>query len=376
MGDMDANARRRAGERAPALTDLPDLGAGEAQAAVTKRRKSVPVPPIGAGTGNPFPEPPGTAGTAPPLFETLAEFLERTKDLPPLSWLIEDVVPDSGNLLIVAAPGVGKTYLALVIAKKAAEVGRHSFLVFEEGRPRSIRERFTALRFLPNALVRIALRKQVRLEDAAIREQIAAHLRAHEAPVLVLDPFSSLFLGNENDTEAVNQAKEHIQTLANINPRALIVLVHHTSKAGERGEGPLIHAARGSTVLSGWADMQVNLTREDTPRHSRLVSFVAQVAKGRDGETGQRHRFTLSLADGTVTIEDVSETAAQDKEQQVRQVLASAITPPNKAQLAKLVSGRRQVVLRTIDAMEERGELMWEGRGYILAPGSAEEREP
>ncbi|ATB44837.1 AAA family ATPase [Corallococcus macrosporus] len=345
----------------------------EVLAAMTHRRKSVPVPPIGAGTGNRFPEPPGTV---PPLFEPLAAFLARTKDLPPLSWLIEEVVPDSGNLLIVAAPGVGKTYLALVIAKKAAEVGRHSFLVFEEGRPRSMFDRFTALGFLPEAIVHIAHRKGVRLEDAAIREQIATHLCAHEAPVLVLDPFSSLFLGNENDTEAVNQAKEHIQSLATINPRALIVLVHHTSKAGERGEGPPIHAARGSTVLSGWADMQVNLTREDTPRHSGLISFVAQVAKGRDGETAQRHQFTLSLADGAVTIEDVSETAAQDKEQQVRRVLASATTPLNKAQLAKMVGGRRQVAFRAINAMEERGELKWEGRGYILAPGTATEQEP
>lgn len=339
--------------------------------AVTTRRKSVPVPPIGSGTGNPFPEPPGTAGTAPPLFESLDDFLARTRDLPPLSWLIKEVVPDSGNLLIVAAPGVGKTYLALVIAKKAAEAGRHSFLVFEEGRPRSMFDRFTALGFLADALVHIAHRKGVRLEDAAIREQIAEHLRSHEAPVLVLDPFSSLFLGNENDTEAVNQAKEHIQALATINPRALIVLVHHTSKAGERGEGPPIYAARGSTVLSGWADMQVNLTREDTPRHSGLVSFVAQVAKGRDGETAQRHQFTISLADGTVTIADVSETAAQDKEQQVRRVLASATVPLNKSRVAELLGGRRQTNFRVINAMEARGELEQEGDGYVLAQGIA-----
>lgn len=235
----------------------------EVLAAMTNRRKPVPVPPIGSGTGNRFPEPPGTAGTARPFFESLADFRARTRDLPPLSWLIDEVVPDSGNLLIVAAPGAGKTFLALVIAKKAAEAGRHSFLVFGEGRERSMFDRFSALAFRPDAPVHIAHRKEGRLEDAAIRELIAENLRAHEAPVLVLDPFSSLFLGNENDTEAVNQAKEHIQALATINPRALIVLVHHTSKAGERGDGPPIYAARGSTVLSGWADMQVNLTRSE-----------------------------------------------------------------------------------------------------------------
>lgn len=343
---------------------------------VPRPREAVPVPPVDPGTGNQFPEPSGTGGTGCSLFEPLAAFLEHTRDLPPLSWLIEGVVPDSGNLLIVAAPGAGKTFLALVIAKMAAAAGRPSFLVLEEGRPRSMFDRFTDLAFPPDAPVLIAHRKGVRLEDETIRARIAMLLRTEEAPVLILDPFSSLFLGNENDTEDVNQAKEHVQKLATINPRALIVLVHHTSKAGERGEGPPIYAARGSTVLSGWADMQVNLTRENTPRGSRRVAFVAQVAKGRDGETAQRFRFTISLGDGTVTIEDVSEAVAQDKEQQVRQVLASAAAPLPKSKLVKLLPGRRQEAFRVIAAMEERGELKKEGRAYILAPGTATEREP
>jgi hypothetical protein len=334
------------------------------------RSGAVPVPPIGEGTGNRFPEPPGTAGTD--LFEPLAAFLERTKDLPPLSWLIEGVVPDSGNLLIVAAPGAGKTFLALVIAKTAAAANRPVFLVLEEGRPRSMFDRFTGLAFPPDAPVHIAHRRGIHLEDEAVRAQVANHLRTHETPVLILDPFSSLFLGDENDTGAVNNAKEQIQALATINPRALIALLHHTSKAGERGEGPPIYAARGSTVLPGWADVQVNLTRENTPPRSGLVSFVAQVAKGRDGETAQRYRFTISLGDGTVTVEDVSDAATQGKEEEVRKALASAATPFSKTRIANMVPGRRQEILRVIDSMATRGELRREGSGYVLAPDSKE----
>jgi hypothetical protein len=337
----------------------------------SSRGAAVPVPPVGPSAGNQFPEPPGTAGTA--LFEPLAAFLERTKDLPPLSWLIDGVVPDSGNLLIVAAPGAGKTFLALVIAKTAAAANRPVYLVLEEGRPRSMFDRFTALAFPPEAPVHIAHRRGVHLEDRPVREQIANHLRTHETPVLILDPFSSLFLGDENDTGAVNEAKEQIQALATINPRALIALLHHTSKAGERGEGPAIYAARGSTVLPGWADVQVNLTRENKPHRSGLVGFVAQVAKGRDGETAQRYRFTLSLRDSTVAIEDVSEAAAQDKVQQVRQALASAAGPLSKTQLAKVLGGRKQDALATISAIEGRGEIKREGSGYVLASGTASE---
>jgi hypothetical protein len=335
--------------------------------------EAVPVPPIDTGTGNQFREPAGTTGTDP--FETLAAFLERTKDLPPLSWLIEGVVPDSGNLLIVAAPGAGKTFLALYIAKTAVEADRPVFMVLEEGREASTRDRFTALAFQPDAPMRIAHRKGVQLENEALRACMAEHLRAHVAPVLILDPFSALFLGDENDTGAVNQAKEHIQALANVNQRALIVLLHHTSKAGERGDGPPIYAARGSTVLPGWADVQLNLTRENTPRRSGLVAFVAQVAKGRDGETAQRYRFTISLGEGTVTVEDVSDAATQGKEEEVRKALASTATPLSKTRIANMVPGRRQEVLRVIDSMATRGELLREGNGYLLAPSTTPEHE-
>lgn len=340
--------------------------------APSSRSGAVPVPPIDAGTGNQFRELAGTTGTDP--FEPLAAFLERTKDLPPLSWLIAGVVPDSGNLLIVAAPGVGKTFLALVIAKTAAEEGRPVFIVLEEGRPRSIFDRFTALAFRPDAPVFIAHRKGVHLEDKRVREHIANHLRTHAAPVLILDPFSSLFLGDENDTGAVNQAKEHIQALASINARALIVLLHHTSKAGERGEGPAIYAARGSTVLPGWADVQVNLAREDTPPDADIVAFVAQVAKGRDGPTAQRYRFTIYLREGTWTAEEVGEAAAQGKEEEVRKALASTATPLTKTQIAERMHGRRKDKFQAINAMDARGELQRQGRGYILAPGTATER--
>lgn len=337
---------------------------------------AVPVPRSGPGTGNRFPEPSGTTGTGSSLFEPLSVFLERTRDLPPLSWLIEGMVPDSGNLLVVSAPGAGKTFLALIIAKKAAETGRHSLLVLEEGRPRSMFDRFSALAFPPDAPVFIAHRKGVQLEDEKVRAQIAEMLRTHEAPVLVLDPFSSLFHGNENDTEAVNQAKEHVQRLATINPRALVVLLHHTSKAGERGDGPAIYAARGSTVLPGWADMQVNLTREDTPSDSKSVVFVVQVAKGRDGGTAQRYRVAVSLINGAVAIEDVREAAAQDRVQQVRSVLRSSTAPLARSELVKRLSMRKQEAFQVIKAMEERGAIKQEGRGLVLVQNTAMERTP
>jgi RecA-family ATPase len=121
------------------------------------------------------------------------------------------------------------------------------------------------------------------LADPGVREALAAPLREHEAPVLVLDPFASVFLGDENDTRAMNGAKEHLEGLVRINPRALLVLCHHSGKAGERGEvGSEAHAARGSSVLPAWADVQLNLKYEPEPKGSGRVNAGTEQGCARD----------------------------------------------------------------------------------------------
>ena len=98
----------------------PETGAPDgAVPASGSGRRSRSAPKSGNGndrSGN-EPERPGTTGG---LFESLADFLDRTAKLPPPSWLLEPLVPDAGRLFMVSAPNAGKTFLALVIAKAAA----------------------------------------------------------------------------------------------------------------------------------------------------------------------------------------------------------------------------------------------------------------
>src|SRR4051812_4034193 len=79
------------------------------------------------GTGNQFREPAGTGGTI--RFEPLAAFLERADKAPPVDWLIPELVPNSGSLLMVAPPNAGKTWLALAIIKAAVAKDRPVFMV-------------------------------------------------------------------------------------------------------------------------------------------------------------------------------------------------------------------------------------------------------
>lgn len=340
------------------------------------RSAEVPVPAMGPVNGNQrFPEPTGTVGTGlPGLFENLASFLERTRDLPPLRWLIEGLVPDSGRLFIVAAPNAGKTFLALIIAKTAAAEQRPVYLVLEEGRPRSMFDRFSLLSFDSKAPIHIAHLKGVQLNDSRARAGLLKVLKTNEAPVLILDPFSSLFIGDENDTQAMNQAKGFLEEIARINSRALLVLLHHTSKAGERGDVPALYAARGSSILSGWADVQLNLTHEQTQRGSGTVAFVVHVTKGRDGERGQRERVVLTLGEGTVSIQPVGE--ASNRAGKVLETLAASPTPLTASELAKRVGGRKQTALDLFHHLESEGTISRGPDGYRLPAGAAKEVSP
>jgi len=362
----DVNAHRQAGGG----FSVEDATPMEPSGAVVP----VPTPRGGTGTirsGN-EPERPGTTGG---LFEPLAAFLERTANLPPPSWLLDELVPDAGRLFIVSAPNAGKTFLALVLAKVAAGTGRLVFLVLEEGGARATGERFRNLGIGPAAPIYVAHLKGVALRDPGVRQELAAELKAHPNPIMVLDPFSSVFDGDENDTRQMNQAKGYLEELARANPRALLVLCHHTSKAGERGDGPPMYAARGSSILSGWADVQLNLKHHPMPKGSGKVAFVATVEKHRDGERGYRALVTVPLGGGEVTFD--KPPAEQDH---AERILKAATDQPDLSRdaLARAVGGRKGSVLTEIDRLTAEGALEKRGKGYFVkdVPSDLEDTAP
>jgi hypothetical protein len=323
-------------------------------------------------------ERPGTDGE---LFEPLAAFLERAAKLPPPSWLLEDLVPDAGRIFIVAAPNAGKTFLAMVIGNTAAKAGRPVFMVLEEGGVRTTADRLRNLGVdrTATAPVHLAHLRGVALADAGVRKRLTTVLREYPEPIMVLDPFSSLFRGDENSTREMNEAKAHLEELACINPRALLVLCHHTSKSGERGEGgPGMYAARGSSILSGWADVQLNLKHEPVPKGSGRISFVATVEKHRDGERGYKCRVTVPLGGGEVTFAEVKEQASTDE--RAARILEVAKETPGLSRdaLAKAAGRRKTIMLGVIDQLAREGALVKRGTGYVVndLPTDPEETTP
>lgn len=309
------------------------------------------------------------------VFEDLDAFMARTESLPDPTWLIDQLVPDAGRLLLAATASAGKTFLCLVIARYAAELGRTVYLVLEEGGAKATANRFRSLAFKPGASVRVLHQAGITLarHTAALAEMLREGV-AGPAPVLVLDPFASVFSGNENDTEEVAAAVAMMNTLMRADPRVLLVVPHHTSKAGERGEvGTPMHVSRGGTGLPAWADVQLNLKHVVTPKGSGRVEFDALVAKNRDGERDYTVRVTIELGSGAVTFKAAAEAQREAKEVDLRERVVAHVTakasrakPLTKNGINSEVKGTKTVINELVDTLTTEGILKNDGAGWYV----------
>lgn len=309
-----------------------------------------------------------------PSFETLDAFLDRTATLPDPEWLIEELVPSSGRVHFAAAPSAGKTFLCLAVAKAAALKGRVVYLVLEEGGAKATGNRFRSLRFPEGLPVLVLHQAGITLADHT-PELVAMLDRGVNgpAPVLVLDPWASVFRGNENETEQIAAATETMNTLMRADPRLLLVVPHHTSKAGERGDvGTPLHAGRGGSGLPGWADVQLNLKHISTPKGSGRVEFDALMAKNRDGERDYTIRVCIELGSGEVTFKPASEAQQESKTNDLRERLVKFISeasePLTKNKISAGVKGTKAEKLALVDALTDEGVLVNQGAGWVIAP--------
>lgn len=357
-------------------------GGNDAQNKQPESRSTEVVPPVpggsGTGTGSGSAayraEPQNQGGqrrdSPEPLFESMADLLRRAAAAPDSEWLIEPLVLATGSVFLVAPPNAGKTFLALVIAKTAAEQGRRVFIVEEEGGLKAFSSRIGNLGFSSIAMTctSIAHQRGVKLDTRTLK-LLSDELAKADAPVLVLDPLSALFEGDENETKEASALMRRVMALQRANPRLLLVLLHHSSKAGAKGDnGPMLYAARGSSVFSGWCDTQLNLEGAQESEGSGRVSFFIDVAKQRDEEKAPRHKMTVALGTGEVSLIKASAAARDDRARKAIAVLEDAPEGMSRNELAKAMGGNRQYALKTISQLFNDGVFSEGVKGVVLVP--------
>jgi hypothetical protein len=186
--------------------------------------------------------------------------------LPPLTFLVDGLLPAGGSVCLYGAPGTGKSFVAL-----------HAALCVATGRPffgRAVQRApvlYAAAEGVAGLPGRVASWKRYHgvdnragvrfitepvnlLDDRSVARLLA--LAAMDKPgFVVIDTLArSLPGGDENSADIMGRA---VGAVARIQREtgASVLLVHHTGKAGE--------VERGSTALRGAMDVMLPLTGSD-----------------------------------------------------------------------------------------------------------------
>jgi len=286
-------------------------------------------------------------------FEDLDDFVLSSENAPRPSWLIPELIPSQGTLLLQGTPGGGKTWLCLCIAKEAISRGRKVFFVEEESGRWAMGKRFKEMAFPAKSPVRVLHRKGFRVD---VREKLGALLTAmmpHSEPVVILDPLVHLWIGDENKTADVSALVQHLALLRSMED-ALIVIPTHPSKGAVNSGTPSVYGARGSSVLAGWFDCILNV--EYAPREPGTEAMTITPVKSRDIEMYDRRHLVLRKGTGEISIKTDREERADKLEAQIGDFVA-ARGPVSKHQIEQAVGGRAEWIRRVVDDLVTRGFL-------------------
>jgi hypothetical protein len=206
-------------------------------------------------------------------------------------WFVKD-----GTSLVIAKPGGGKSFFAVMVGMAFATGGtfaghtlpRKKVLYIAAERASSVRDRFQAYTLFHDAddegffsIWEMTRPLDATKPDAALF--VAEQVKRLGAEIVVLDTYAQLTAeGKENDANETSKViRDFLAPIVKATSGGHVILVHHQGKNVENG-------ARGSTALVGAADAEITLSFEKATGNR-----TATVSKLNDGEDGATAHFRI-----------------------------------------------------------------------------------
>ena len=219
-----------------------------------------------------------------------AEFVLR----PAPQWIIKQLIPRAELVVLLGAPGDGKTFIAIDLAGCIARGVPWRGLKVRQGKVVYIaaegaggfRNRLVAyaqanglaLDALPFGVIHVAPNLLMREDALDVSRSIVA---AGGADVVIVDTLARVTPGaNENSSEDMGKALDHCKGIHRATG-AVVLLVHHLGKDAAKG-------GRGWSGILGATDTELTVERTPTGRALRT-------SKHKDGDDGQAWGFDLDV---------------------------------------------------------------------------------
>lgn len=238
---------------------------------------SATLPPGAIPLDQPPPAPPAAPVAQPWVnrFAAAARSLASQADIKPQPSIVYGLLSEASISMLWGPPGAAKSFVAAALARSIATGDEFLGKPVRQGRvlyvstEGNVRVRFAADGLdLPDV---VTLEEPLNLMNAEDVACLAAYIKEHAFSLVIYDVFSECVIGDENSTEDMQMAGRGLRAIRDTTGAAQLI-VHHSNKDGS--------AARGSSVLKGFADNELRIVRE--PGADRRTLRVEKCRDGRD----------------------------------------------------------------------------------------------
>lgn len=217
----------------------------------------------------------------------------QDKTLPPMKWLIDDLLPVGGVVMLSAKPKMGKSFLAIQLALSVASGGeflgfqarKHEVLYIDlETSQRSMKGRISMMTDdAPKGLYLMTPQEVFEFGNIenGFESQVDYFLESHKCVKLVIVDTYGLIQGSR--TAAQNIYRQEYAEISHLNSWArkkgfTLVLIHHQNKQDDYSNP--VQGISGSTGITGGLQAYYILTKRDyTDTRTKLTIGGKEIAE-------------------------------------------------------------------------------------------------
>lgn len=298
---------------------------------------------------------------------TIKDILNMETNEP--NWIIKDLMP-IGLTLCAGAPKIGKSWLALQIAKsitsgeyvldEPTQRGAILYLALEDN-PRRLKERTTIQNWSGELAADFMTFGMFDTEIKDLQngggERLQAMIEQCGYRLVVIDTLSRAIRGDQDRVRDMTHALAPLHEIAHKNNCAVLLIDHHRKPAKDKTNEDLIADIMGSTAKGAMADTIWGLYRQRNKSTARLA------VTGRDIE---ERNLVLSMdwERGTWNVAHSADAELTEREAEIVDVLKRG-----KARLSEIATATgqaKQNVFTRLEKLIARGIVSRENEYYLL----------
>jgi len=232
-------------------------------------------------------------------------------DLPDEKWLVDKIIPTEGFTFFVGPEASAKSFYSLILAK-CVTTGKpwlerfkvpkktNVLIIDKENTKRRTQDRLRGLKIKGNKIHWLAYPQYLEIADRSKEsetgytkfvEAISRQVKRDKIGLIVLDSFTDIFVGEENDRGDIQQFFDAFRQLF---PGTAILALHHAGKITMGAKRPTSQMARGSSNIMA----QAYTAFHTEPVRKKISEFIIEQTKA--GDSLKMSKFKV----GSVTIPD------------------------------------------------------------------------